>query len=106
MVIRKGFHSAIKVAALYGVATLAVLYFLYHARSGARGLESNQALAITLTDLKSEHESLVAERVGWDDRVRLMLREATERDILDERARAVLGRVHRNDVVIMMMPPT
>ncbi len=45
-------------------------------------------MAITLTDLKSEHESLVAERVGWDDRVRLMLREATERDILDD----VLGR--------------
>lgn len=102
MVVRKGLHAALKVVALYGVATLAVLYFLYHAHNGARGLESNQALAATLVQLQTEHDGLVHERIGWEDRVRLMVRESTERDILEERARAVLGRVHRSDVVIML----
>ena len=42
-----------------------------------------------------------AERAVWEHRVALLRSEQIDRDLLEERARVVLGRVHPNDVVII-----
>jgi cell division protein FtsB len=101
MVVRKRFRNVVHVLALYAVASLCVGYFLYHAQNGSRGLDSKQGLQAEMAQQKQLLAEIRAERKGWDDRVELLLRDATDKDILDERVRDVLGRVHRNDTVIM-----
>jgi cell division protein FtsB len=101
MVVRKRFRNAVHVLALYAVAGMCVGYFLYHAQIGSRGLHSKQNLQAEMAQQKQILAELKAERKGWDERVELLRRDATERDILDERVRDVLGRVHKNDAVLM-----
>jgi cell division protein FtsB len=101
MVIRKRFRNAFHALALYAVAGGCVGYFLHHAQNGSRGLNSKQALKAEMAALKMQIAGLKAERKAWEERVDLLRRDATDRDILEERAREMLGRVHRNDVVIM-----
>ena len=48
--------------------------------------------------------SCSAERQSWDHRVALMRSEAVDRDLLDEEARAMLGRVGKNDLVVFTNP--
>jgi cell division protein FtsB len=101
MVTRKGYRSGLKVLALYGVAAALVGYFMHHAQHGSRGMDSKLALKSALVDARGNLAALSYERVAWEERIALLRQDATERDILDERSRAVLGRVHKNDVVIM-----
>ncbi len=101
MVIRRGPRRYLAPLAFYAAATACVAYFLYHAHHGARGLETKQELKVQILELRQELDQLKSERALWDARVALMRREEVDRDLLDERAREVLGRVHRNDVVVM-----
>jgi cell division protein FtsB len=101
MVVRKRFRNLVHVLALYAVAGLCVAYFLYHAQIGSRGLSSKQNLQAEISQHARQLAELKSERKQWEERAELMRRDATEKDILDERVREVLGRVHRNDAVIM-----
>ncbi len=101
MVIRKGPRRLVGPFAFYVMAAGCVAYFLYHAQNGPRGMESKQELKVQIAELAAELNGLKAERAEWDTRVTLMRREEVDRDLLDERVRATLGRVHKNDVVIM-----
>ena len=42
-----------------------------------------------------------AERKLWEHRLSLVRDEAVDRDVLEERARESLGRIHKNDVIMM-----
>lgn len=101
MVIRRGPRRFIGPLAFYVMACACVAYFLYHAQNGPRGLESKQELKVQIAEMSAELSSLKAERAQWDARVTLMRRDEVDRDLLDERVRSTLGRVHKNDVVIM-----
>jgi cell division protein FtsB len=101
MVIRRGPRRFLAPFAFYMAATACVSYFLYHAHHGARGLETKQELKVQLAELRHELEALKTERQQWDTRVALMRREEVDSDLLDERVRETLGRVHRNDVVVI-----
>jgi len=101
MVIRRGLRSVLVTLALYLVSSAVVGYFLFHAQHGARGLETSAGLREKLGEMEAELAALGAERQDWEKRLNLMRDEAVDRDLLEERARATLGRVHRNDVVVM-----
>ncbi len=101
MVVQKRLRNALHVIGLYAVAGICVSYFLYHAQHGARGLVSRQSIDAEISGQRRQLAELRSERKAWDDRVDLLRRDATDRDILEERVRDVLGRVHRNDVVII-----
>jgi cell division protein FtsB len=101
MVIRKGPRRFLAPLAFYALAGCAVAYFVYHAHHGARGLETKQELKTQIAEAEVEYARLKTERREWEDRVALMRREEVDRDLLDERARTVLGRAHRNDVIII-----
>lgn len=101
MVIRKGPKRFLVPLAFYCAAGLAVSYFVYHAHHGARGLETKQELKTQLAELRQELGELRKVKASWEDRVGLMRREELDRDLLDERVRTVLGRTHKNDVVII-----
>lgn len=102
MVIRKGLHTYLTPLALYAAASLIVGYFFYHAHNGERGLEAKRELKLLQFKLSAELEALRTERADWEKRVVLLRPEAVDRDMLDEQARHLLNRVHRNDVVIIL----
>jgi cell division protein FtsB len=101
MVIRRGVRSVFVTLALYLVSGAAVAYFMFHAQHGARGLEARGTLQESLREMEAELASLTTERKSWEQRLSLVRDEAVDRDILEEHARDALGRVHRNDVILM-----
>lgn len=101
MVIRRGPRRYLAPLAFYIGASACVAYFLYHAHNGPRGLESKQELKVQISEMRLELGKLKGERAEWEARVSLMRRDEVDRDLLEERARETLGRVHANDVVII-----
>jgi cell division protein FtsB len=104
MVVKRRFRRFLVPLALYGVAGGAVAYFVHHANHGQRGLEAKRVLKIQAYDLAQELEAAKTERQDWERRIALLRSNQIDRDLLDERARVVLGRVHRNDLVIITGP--
>lgn len=101
MVIRRRVRSVLMPLALYAVSGLVVGYFVHQAEGGNRGLEAKRALKIQAYGLNQELAAVKADRAEWEHRVTLLRSDQIDRDLLEERARVVLGRVHANDVVII-----
>jgi cell division protein FtsB len=104
MVVRKRARKVLIPLALYGVSGLMVAYFLHHAHSGARGLEAKRQLKIEAHEISAELDTLKIERAEWERRIAPLRSDQIDRDLLEERARTLLGRVHRNDLVIITGP--
>lgn len=98
---RRGLRSFLLSLGLYAIASAAVAYFVSHAHHGSRGLETKDKIMAAIGTVQAELTDLATERQNWEHRVALVRSDAMDRDILDELARTVLGRVHKNDVVIM-----
>ena len=79
---------------------LLIFYFSYQALTGDRGLltrpQRNAALAARTLELKE----LQAREIELDTRVRLLSETSLSRDLLDERAREILGFADPRDYVI------
>ena len=104
MVVRSRVRNILIPLALYGLAALVVGYFVHHAHHGSRGLPAKRQLKIQIHELSTELETVKNERNEWDRRIALLRSDHIDRDLLEERARALLGRVHRNDLVIITGP--
>lgn len=90
--------------ALYALSASIGAYFVWNALNGARGLKTNEEYEDKIAGLVSELDSLNAERAMWEHRNALLSGRVIDRDLLEEEARAVLGRVHRNDLVVLLPP--
>jgi cell division protein FtsB len=101
MVVRKRARRILIPLALYSVSAAAVGYFVHHAHSGSRGLEAKRQLKIQVYEIGQQLDGVKAERAEWERRIALLRSDQIDRDLLEERARALLGRVHRNDLVII-----
>ena len=101
MVIRRRVRAIVMPAALWTVSALIGGYFLAQAEGGNRGLPAKRALKIEAYGLNKDLTATRAERAIWEHRVALLRSEQIDRDLLEERARVVLGRVHANDVVVI-----
>lgn len=101
MVVRRRLRDVLLPLALYGVAAAVVGYFLHNANIGSRGTAAKQALKIQIYEVNRELDAARAEHGEWNRRVALMKAEHVDRDLLEERARILLGRVHKNDLVII-----
>lgn len=101
MVVKRRFRRILMPLALYAVAGGAVSYFFHHANNGRRGLEAKRAIKIQEYELGRELEAAKGEARDWERRIALLRSNQIDRDLLEERARVVLGRVHRNDLVII-----
>ena len=88
-------------AAFYALAGTATYYFLSEAQNGNRGTETNKALQVQIDKLSAELAALQAEKLVYDHRNALLSVTSLDPDLLDERARELLNRVHPNDVVIL-----
>lgn len=83
------------------MAALLIGYFAVNAYSGKHGLRAKQALEAEITDLTGQLAVARAERTRWQRRVALLKSDKIDPDMLEERARALLGYADANDVVIL-----
>jgi cell division protein FtsB len=102
MVVRARARAVLIPLALYCASGLAVAYFLHHATIGQRGLEAKRDLSAQIAAASVQLQDLTQEREDWERRIRLVHSDQLDRDLLEEQARLMLGRVHRNDLVIIM----
>jgi cell division protein FtsB len=90
-------------APLFGAAAIA--YFGYHAVQGDRGLIAwwNLRYEIEKTDIALAEVG--AERQVLEHRVSLLRPESLDPDMLEERARVMLGFVHPDDRIVPLPAP-
>ena len=104
MVVRRLFRRFLMPLALYCASGAVVSYFVHHANHGRRGAEARRELKIKAYELGQELEAAKVERHQWERRIALVRSDQIDRDLLEEQARIMLGRVHRNDLVIITGP--
>lgn len=87
-------------------ALLAVLisYFGYHAFTGEGGLLQSDKRGAALIEKRAELAKLTARRHDLEVRARLLRDESLSADLLEERARSLLGFADPRDYVIRMQP--
>jgi cell division protein FtsB len=102
MVVRKRLRSILVPLVLYTASGGIAAFFVFHAHHGQRGLEAKRLYKSQIFTLQAELADLKDEHAAWDRRLALMTNSAIDRDLLEEQARIVLGRVHRNDAVILL----
>jgi cell division protein FtsB len=83
---------------LLGAAIMA--YFTYHAMQGDRGLIAWWNLRYDIERVDSELEQVASRKAILEHRVSLLRPESLDRDMLEERARLMLGAAHPLDVIV------
>jgi cell division protein FtsB len=104
MVTHRRRRAILTALGLYLFAALFVGYFGYNAFTGAHGLRAQADLDQQLATMQTELDRLKAERTGWERRVALLRSDKIDPDMLDERARALLGLADPRDVVLLNHP--
>ncbi len=104
MVVRKRARRILLPLVLYGISGALVAYFWHHAHTGAHGLEAKRQFKIQAHHLAADLAAVKGEHAEWERRIALLRSDQIDRDLLEERARIMLGKVHRNDLVIMTGP--
>jgi cell division protein FtsB len=85
-----------------GLWAVLVAYFGWHAVQGEHGLLARNDLSSQVAEAEARLEALRSEREGLEARVELLSPDGIDRDMLDERARAMLNYTHPDDVVIFL----
>jgi cell division protein FtsB len=83
---------------------LLIVYFGFHAFTGDRGLLTSNQRDETLIAKTRELAQVRAERQDLELRARLLRDTSLSRDLLEERARSLLGFADPRDYVIRMKP--
>lgn len=96
------FRNAIMALGFYAFAGAAVAYFAYHAHHGQRGLEAKASYKIKIAVLNQDIRSVAVEKSEWERRVNLLRADNLDRDLLEERSRALLNMAHKNDVIVIL----
>jgi cell division protein FtsB len=81
-----------------------IFYFGFHAFTGERGLLSSEQRNAALTAKRIELEELRAQRQDLEARATLLRDTSLSADLLEERARSLLGFAHPKDYVIRVKP--
>ena len=81
-----------------------IFYFGFHAFTGDRGILTSNQRDETLTAKTRELAQVRAERQDLETRARLLRDTSLSADLLEERARSLLGFGDPRDYVIRMKP--
>jgi cell division protein FtsB len=79
---------------------LLIVYFGFHAFTGERGLLLRSQRQATLAQRQAELNNVRTERMDLEARARLLRDESLSADLLEERARSLLGFADPRDYVI------
>jgi cell division protein FtsB len=102
MVVYRRIRATFFSLALYFLSGSIGTYFVWHAVNGERGLKTKDEYERKIAALTGELDGLKAEHALWSRRIAQLSGRVIDRDLLDEQARAILGRVHRNDLVVLL----
>jgi cell division protein FtsB len=100
MVTRKRLRSILTALGLYLGAVLFIGYFGINAYTGDHGFKAKQDLDAQISELSGELAELKQARTQWERRLTLLRAHSLDPDMLDERARTLLGYSHPHDVVM------
>ncbi len=89
---------------LYTFAALFIGYFAVNAVTGNHGLRAQLDLDQQLASMQQELSDAKAEHALWERRVALLRSERLDPDMLDERARALLGYVDPRELILLIRP--
>lgn len=89
---------------LYLFAAAFIGYFAVNAFTGNHGLRAQQDLEQQLGAMQMELAALKAERAHWERRVSLLRPDRIDPDMLDERARALIGYADPRDLILLLTP--
>ncbi len=87
---------------LYIFAALFIGYFAVNAFTGNHGLRAHADLNQQMAAMQSELRHLKAERGLWERRVALLRPDRIDPDMLDERARSLLGLADPRDLELLL----
>ncbi len=87
---------------LYVFAAAFIGYFGVNAFTGNHGLRAQIDLDQQMTAMQEELRQVKAERALWERRVALLRSDRIDPDMLDERARALIGYVDSRDLVFLL----
>lgn len=87
------------IVALIGVCLC--IYFSYHAIQGERSYLSLLSLNSTIEKTQTEYAALKTQREELERKVVMLRPSSLNRDLLEERVRAVLGYKHPDELVIV-----
>ena len=104
MVSHRRRRTILTVIGLYLFAALFIGYFGLNAFTGNHGLRAQKDLDQQLAAMQAELRQLKAERGLWERRVALLRSDKLDPDMLDERARALLGYVDPRDLTLLLNP--
>jgi cell division protein FtsB len=79
-------------------------YFAWHGWHGSFGIEARHALQRELDARAGDLHRLEQERVTAERRVSLLRAQSLESDMLDERARDILGFAQADELVVFSSP--
>jgi cell division protein FtsB len=105
MVVRTRLRAIAIPLVLYTVSGTVAAYFVWHALNGERGLKASVEYTKQIAELDKERAGLRAERAHWEHRIGIIRSDEIDRDILDEEARRMLGRVNAHDLVVFLPGP-
>ncbi len=104
MVTHRRRRTFLTVLGLYTFAAMFIGYFAINAFTGNHGLRAQQDLEQQLTTLKAELMELKEQRSEWERRVSLLRADRIDPDMLDERARALIGYADPRDLTLLLNP--
>lgn len=83
---------------------LLIVYFVFHALTGDRGILKAEARDSALAARQKELATIRAQRVDLEARARLLRDGSLSADLLEERSRSLLGFADPKDYVIRKQP--
>jgi cell division protein FtsB len=104
MVSHRRRHAILTALALYLFGALFIGYFAVNAFTGNHGLRAQAGLDQQMAAMQAELRHLKAERALWERRVALLRSDRIDPDMLDERARALLGLADPRDLTLLIHP--
>lgn len=102
MVVHTRLRAIVLPLVLYTVSGSVGSYFVWHALNGERGLKASVEYTKQIGELQQERAEVRAERAHWEHRISLIRGDEIDRDLLEEEARRILGRVNAHDLVVML----
>lgn len=104
MVSHRRRHAILTAIGLYIFAAAFIGFFAVNAFTGNHGLRAQAGLELQLATMQRQLKAIKAERAVWERRVALLRSDKIDPDMLEERARALIGYADPRDLVMIPAP--
>lgn len=83
------------------VCFILIVYFGYHAIQGDRGLLAYLHLTKSIAQLEQTYEEVSGDRKTFENAANRLRSDNLDTDLLEERSRAILGLVRKDESVVL-----